>query len=107
MVQVSELLPPPKVCDKCGRQVPANNNVVLFDVELGADSALIIYAQPRHLLPVKEGQTVICEGSPSRAQYLPGQPHDIRAQWPYRPECEELYREAYRRMQRHAAAPNN
>jgi len=82
---------PPLVCDKCGEAVPDHNDAVRLDIELGAGPGLIT-AQPRHLLP-----TETCPGSPSRAQYLEGQPRDDR--YPYDPQYEAAVRAAYARMQ--------
>lgn len=56
---------------------------------------MLVFAQSRHLLPVQEGGRVVCEGSPSRAQYLEGQPRDRRPQYAYDPKLEEPTRTAY------------
>jgi hypothetical protein len=88
-------------CDKCGRPVPASNDAVLLQVLLSKDpdAALwMLFTQPRHLLPVVENGVTVCEGSPSRAQYLPGQPRDKRG-YRYIPEGEAKYRSAFRKMQ--------
>jgi hypothetical protein len=92
-------------CDKCGLHVPENNDVVQFDMALasleGHPEAMLtlLCATPRHLLPVIENGIVLCEGSPSRAQYLEGQQPDSRLAYAYRPENEALYRNVYARMQ--------
>ena len=92
-------------CDKCGLHVPANNDVVQFDMALaymeGHFDAILamMCGLPRHLLPVVENGVVLCEGSPSRAQYLEGQQPDSRLAYAYRPENEARYRQIYDKMQ--------
>lgn len=80
-------------CDKCGKEVPLDNDAVALDhirhfdhvpgpmerFEYGA----------RHLFATDD-----CEGSPSRAQYL-GAERDTRGH-PYLEEYELEWREAYR-----------
>lgn len=87
-------------CDKCGKPVPDNNNASVLEIYLGHFSA--IFATPRHLLPTED-----CEGSPSRAQYLEGQPKDTRAEYPYEKYWEIQVRAAYETMQQQelASAP--
>jgi hypothetical protein len=81
----------PHLCDKCGKDVEPENNAILLAVLLGYFFSL----GHRHLLSV-EG----CEGSPSRAQYIEGQPRDLRQRsYPYTPEREHKVRVAYQRMQ--------
>lgn len=92
-------------CDKCGRRVPSDNNAVYFDAALGnMPPEGILFAVSRHLLPVVEDGVVICTGSPSRAQYVEGQPRDPRAAFAYNPAKEGTYRAAYRKMQQEARA---
>lgn len=89
---------PMSQCDKCGRVVPSSNDVVYFDSMLDfmhGHAPVSLFGQSRHLLPVKEGEEVVCIGSPSRAQYLEGQPRDPRSEWAYKPEREALYRKAW------------
>jgi hypothetical protein len=81
-----------QVCDKCGKPVPPENDAANLDVTLGYVAA--IFAQPRHLLPTDD-----CEGSPSRAQYIEGQPKDTRSQYPYENYWEKRIRRAYAHMQ--------
>jgi hypothetical protein len=71
-------------CDKCGRLVPPHNNAVNFE-QILAGSGDTLIADSRHLLPVTENGKVVCEGSPSRAQYFPGQPRDPRPGHKYNP----------------------
>ena len=94
-----------RTCDKCNRPVSADNDAVNFDIELGFAHA-IFAASPRHLLPVVENGVVVCAGSPSRAQYLPGQQRDKRLSYAYQPDRETSYREAYDRMLRRVATEN-
>lgn len=79
------------LCDKCRQPVdPANDAGIvesLFYQGTGETS------HHRHLLPV-DG----CAGSPSRAQYLEGQPRDTRG-YKYYPEDETGWRYAYERAQ--------
>lgn len=85
-------------CDKCGREVPHDNDAVGFDVCRGGSPLLYLGAVPRHLLPVLDGEEVVCTGSPSRAQYLEGQPRDPRPGSQYDPELEASHREAYTKL---------
>jgi len=89
------------ICDKCGREVPDNNNAVRLDMVISGQSVAkltgFLLSQSRHILPVVEGGRVVCPGSPSRAQYLPGQPRDPR--YPYQQDMEAKYREAYAKIQ--------
>jgi hypothetical protein len=84
------------ICSKCGREVPRDNDCARLEAMINSES---IFGSSRHLLPVKEGDVVICEGSPSRAQYLSGQPRDQRAGYQYQPHLEDTYRAAYKSMQ--------
>lgn len=85
-------------CDKCGLPVHRKNDATFFYTIL-TGSIIFAFATPRHLLPVTdEDGKVLCEGSPSRAQYLEGQPRDTRG-YEYRPEVEAEYRAAYAKMQ--------
>ncbi|MFH1970826.1 MAG: hypothetical protein ABIJ05_00375 [Patescibacteria group bacterium] len=77
-------------CDKCKKNVPPENNIVLIDLLRGKSYPFV---KSRHLL-----ETLDCQGSPSRAQYLPDQPKDNRG-YEYHPELEEEYRAAFSIMQ--------
>ncbi len=90
------------VCNKCGRPVPRNNDATIFTSIVSRDPTFGMCV-PRHLLPVVEGGQVVCEGSPSRAQYLEGQPRDTREDFPYEPGNEKLYREGYARLLEYAS----
>lgn len=81
-------------CDKCGRDVPRNNDATEFEAIITGYPVVILLNKARHLLPVFEGGEKVCEGSPSRAQYLEGEPRDTRG-YSYKPENEDLYRRAY------------
>ncbi len=103
-----ELLVSPKdptKCDKCGGQVALENDATqlraeYIESESPVGAALLgLFGVARHLFPVLEGEQVVCEESPSVAQYLEGQPRDIRPQYPYLPEDEQRWREAYERLQ--------
>lgn len=80
-------------CDKCSTPVPSTNDAGLLDALLQREPILAFTLPPRHLLPVEQDGETVCPGSPSRAQYLEGQPRDPR--YPYRPEAEAPYRQAY------------
>lgn len=86
-----------KLCDKCGFEVEPKNDAIMLEMAMpSTDSGELIgliFAAPRHLLPTEN-----CPGSPSRAQYLEGQPRDTRG-YTYRPELEAEVREAYAKLQ--------
>jgi len=101
-------------CDKCGLEVQASNDASVFDIiqyrmmKLGLDYVeedcdgwdytYLIVSTARHLLPVKDGEKVVCPGSPSRCQYLEGHTPDERTAYKYDPAREALYRAAYKRL---------
>jgi hypothetical protein len=108
MAIIALTIPALAVCDRCGRPVANSNNVLLFD--WARNPILSLFAPFRHLLPVIENGEQVCAGSPSRAQYLEGQPRDTRPEYAYDPAQEIPHREAYIRLQHLAAsvaAPNN
>src|SRR5260370_13871144 len=78
--------------DKCGKPVPSWNDAarVAFQVSHRLE---LLKAKTRHFLPV-EG----CEGSPSRAQYIEGQPCDGRPGASYDESEEAVWRAAYERL---------
>lgn len=84
------------LCDKCGRPVPPANDMTMLIAASGLPGAewapTLWYS--RHLLPVMEDGERVCEGSPSRAQYLEGQPRDTRG-YDYDHTMEEIYRKAW------------
>jgi hypothetical protein len=84
-----------KVCDRCGKSVEPSNDALHLDIQMGLLPAIVAVMthKSRHLLP--EGG---CIGSPSRAQYLAGQPRDRRG-YSYCKEIEGKMRAAYQRMQ--------
>jgi hypothetical protein len=91
--------PSNRACDKCGTDVISANDAVQLDILLGnADPILSLFASPRHLLPVVVAGEEICAGSPSRAQYLPGQPRDGRG-YTYDEAYEAKIRAAFSKMQ--------
>jgi hypothetical protein len=81
------------LCDKCRLPVAEDNDAVQIALLCGADPMLKLTAQPRHFLPI-EG----CNGSPSRAQYIDGQPRDTRG-YPYVLDFEPIIRAAYDTLQ--------
>lgn len=85
-------------CDKCGRNVPRNNDASVLASIVSGNPAMLLFAHARHLLPVHEDGEEVCEGSPSRAQYLEGQPRDTRG-YTYHEEYEPLIRAAYEMLQ--------
>ena len=85
------------ICDKCGKSIePGQCALALTMLEaygkLPTAFEYLAYST-RHILPTEE-----CEGSPSRAQYLEGQPRDTR-EYPYVPEREASFRKAYAKLQ--------
>lgn len=86
-------------CDKCGREVMSCDDAVNLDVHAGRMGlGILMVVPPRHLLPIVEDGIQVCEGSPSRAQYLAGQPRDKRG-LSYWEELEIPIRSAYALMQ--------
>lgn len=65
-----------KCCDKCGREVLDHNNAINLDIELFGTDINLAMMSPRHLFPIVENGTVVCEGSPSRVHRLVGQVKD-------------------------------
>ncbi len=92
-------------CDKCGRIVPPRNNAVNLEIKSELPSEALLKADSRHLMPVVENGKIVCVGSPSRAQYLPGQPRDTRNKFPYNPKRESYMRECYKEMLRKYPIP--
>ena len=85
-------------CDKCGKKVDIKNSAKFFQhiVDYGRipdfnEGTFLMGPKDRHLLSVPG-----CEGSPSRAQYLEGQPRDGRTK--YDKSLEAKYRHAYELM---------
>lgn len=92
-------VPASRRCDKCGEPVAATNSMVAVMVTAAAmvqDAKAILHyslaGMDRHFLP--EGD---CPGSPSRAQYIEGQPRDDRG-YAYHESIEGLIRMAYREV---------
>ena len=83
-------------CDKCGLPVEPQNDAVSLQyvLELGRlpETMEQFMYGARHLLP-----TDGCEGSPSRAQYLEGQPRDTRG-YSLVQKNVEPFRQAYARL---------
>lgn len=93
-------------CHKCALLVHPSNDATLLDYfllkkEEPLRAGIIKHAQSRHLLPVMEGGRVVCEGSPSRAQYLEGQPRDGRNVYPFSPDRVGDFRQAYAELLQH------
>lgn len=82
----------PANCDKCNQPVEPINDATLLETIVEGQPGIIFSSRARHLLP-----TGICQGSPSRAQYLEGQPRDRRG-YEYSEKYEPLYRAAYALM---------
>jgi hypothetical protein len=89
-------------CDKCGRSVSPENDAVLLQIFIKREWIGLLFGPRRHLLPVVENGTVVCEGSPSRAQYLEGQPRDTRPGSLYDQSMEARVRTAYAHVLRNA-----
>lgn len=102
-----------RCCGKCGRSVAEVNDALTFELvrswvqKFGPDYneaqvdrwELTAYVAQgmRHLMPIIEGGEVVCEGSPSRAQYFEGVIRDSRG-YPYDTELEAEFREARRQQ---------
>ena len=88
-----------RLCDKCGELVPADNDMTLVIAKIPGREFIPAIWYARHFLPVRgDDGTLLCEGSPSRAQYIEGQPRDERG-YPYDPIRERLYRKAWADLQ--------
>ena len=89
-------------CDKCGMEVErCNDAVTIHAIAYNAPLGLLFY-QARHFLPVVDsGGTVLCDGSPSRAQYIEGQPRETRG-YGYDETQEQRWRDAYAAVQKEA-----
>ena len=86
-------------CNKCGHRVLPQDDAVLLDVALGGDP-MLVFALSRHTKPfINEDGEQVCEGSPSRAQYLEGMPRDSRGLYPYNLQREAEVRRAYASLQ--------
>lgn len=87
------------ICDKCGLLVErCNDAVVIHSIAYNEPMTLLFY-RSRHFMPVvADDGTVLCEGSPSRAQYIEGQPGDKRG-YAYDTSMEYLWRAAYASVQ--------
>lgn len=86
-------------CDRCGGPVDPGNDVIRLDVALGRDPLILLIGRPRHILPVVRDGKTVCPGSPSRAQYIEGQPRDPRAQYAYDEKAEPFVRAAFAAIQ--------
>jgi hypothetical protein len=86
------------ICDKCGTEVPMNNDATVIESHVFDNPMIILMNQSRHFLPVFENQVMVCEGSPSRAQYIEEQPRDTRSDYPYHLEWEAKWRDAYAKV---------
>ncbi|MBI4414768.1 MAG: hypothetical protein HY566_00840 [Candidatus Kerfeldbacteria bacterium] len=105
-------MPPPEgaknLCDTCRLRVDPWNDVAMLEAVLrhlrGIGTRGILFflygAAARHIMPVMVGDIRLCEGSPSRAQYL-GCARDPRSTYPLSEELQELYQHAYLRLQGH------
>jgi len=87
------------LCDKCGKPVHPRNNVYYIDLAAFPNPIVELVVAftgvpGRHFLPV-DG----CEGSPSRAQYIEGQPRDTRGYGYHKEEYEQAYRAGYAAVQ--------
>lgn len=82
----------PRYCKKCGHFVPAwNDDTLIRSLYLKQPGILSIFP-PCHFLP-----TANCEGSPNGAQYLEGQPRDVReGMYSYAKDRESSIREGFR-----------
>jgi hypothetical protein len=90
------------LCDKCNTEVPPENDATLIHAYGFNEPLAAFIFNARHFFPVyDESGNLICEGSPSRAQYIEGQPRDTRG-YEYHPEHESSWREGLRMAQEYA-----
>jgi hypothetical protein len=89
-------------CDKCGGIVPLHNDAVFVEALTKDTPELLLIAKSRHFLSVVKNGVTLCEGSPSRAQYIAGQPRDRRG-YRYDTNLEAKIRIAYAQAKDHAA----
>jgi hypothetical protein len=83
---------------KCNQEIDLKNDATILDFYVTGNGFSILACQSRHLLPVIDNQgNITCEGSPSRLQYLEGQPKDIRG-YKYDSTMESKIRIAYQKM---------
>jgi hypothetical protein len=86
-----------RLCSQCGKPVSENNDALMLwalaDYTKDDMEAIKFIYVSKHLLPI-DG----CNGSPSRAQYLEGQPRDSR--FPYNKQLEEKFRKAFEELQK-------
>lgn len=85
-------------CDKCGFPVHKSNDATWVESFAFSNPFVILAGGARHFLP--EG---LCPGSPSRAQYIEGQPRDPR--YPYDVQHEAAWRLGYARVQEECNKP--
>lgn len=84
------------LCDKCGQDVPRENDATQLDVEAGFMRPIGLFVMSaRHLAPTDD-----CPGSPSRWQYLGGPP-DPR--YSLDEEIRGRYQEAYEQLRAKAS----
>jgi len=101
------------VCCSCGHEVAANNNTLFLELtvekilrhgldytedqvtEKAAYYVALEFRPWRHLLPVIEGGKLVCQGTPSSAQYLDENLPKLSS---YDAENKERYCNAYQRM---------
>jgi hypothetical protein len=84
-------------CDQCGHEVKPENDAIIIDAFVHMAPVPTPDQPRRHFLPVYDAGTgtMICGGSPSRAQYIWDRPRDPRGS-AYIPEFEARYREAFK-----------
>ena len=82
------------ICDKCGKEVPPENDATIIEAYAFNSPLTILACQSRHFLATED-----CEGSPSRAQYIQGQPRDERG-YAYVKQHEAKWRAGYAKAQR-------
>jgi len=81
-------------CDKCGKEVDPKNDATIIEAVASGNPVSIVFSHARHFLPTES-----CEGSPSRSQYIEGQPRDTRG-YRYSAEYEQVWRNAYQKVQK-------
>ena len=87
-------------CDKCSGEVLPHQDARHLEAVASGKGMIVLMTRARHLFPVTKGNKVICEGSPSRAQYLPGQARDMRGVYAFNPKRQAYWRRAYKKLQK-------
>lgn len=97
-----------RVCFVCHGEVPIENDGGEIGFKVFGDfSGMHCGSRTIHFLPVVgDDRRIICRGSPYRAQYIDGQPRDLR-KFIYFKTREAQIRDAYQKLQELAKKEKN